>query len=166
MANRFSSYLSAFRNYNGRDMMRLVREEAIALCGPSDGIRLYNDLHMVPIPPRATFYVGAKDGDNDFSALYLVELTAAELLKKLGEAFGIDDNLFSRAFVIGPKGIFVRLTDSVVRLTKPESVFQFSLRSTSQHEATGGFDVVFEEVTTVQCVSNETMHQSPASCSN
>ena len=150
MANRFSSHLSIFCNYCGRDMLRLTREELIVLCGTSDGIRLYNSLHLVPILPKATFYVGAKDGDNEFSALFLEELTNAELMRRLGEAFNIDVGLFSKGFFVGPKGILVRMSDRVVKNFKADTVFQFSLRSPPQSEVAGGYEVVFEEIATVQ----------------
>ena len=45
VTNRFSAYLASFLNFDGRDMLRLSREETIALCGPGDGIRLFNSLH-------------------------------------------------------------------------------------------------------------------------
>jgi hypothetical protein len=48
--NRFGALLPNFRNYNGRDLLRLTRDDIIAMCGVSDGIRLYNDLHLVSVP--------------------------------------------------------------------------------------------------------------------
>ena len=80
---------------------------------------------------------------------------------------------YNRAFLIGPKGIYVHFTDSVVRHLKSETVFQFSLRSSAslsnqnssenqnsrsdsqQNLSSGssrinsGFDVVFEQVTSL-----------------
>jgi transcription factor CP2-like protein len=158
MANRYSAQLSIFRNFNGRDMSRLLREEIILLSGPSDGIRLYNDLHMVEVPPRKTFYVGPKDnGDNEYTALYLEELTVQDLVKSLADAFGIASAIFSSVFIVGPRGIHVRVTDDVVRRAKPETVFQFSLRSSksSGTDASCACDVILEEVLAVQCVSND-----------
>ena len=169
MANRFSSLLSCFCNFNGRDMLRLSRDELIALCGTSDGIRLYNSLHSSPILPRVTFYVGAKEGiDNEFSALYLEELTVSELIRRLGEAFNVEDGLFTKSFFIGPKGILVRMTDSVVKNFKPDTVFQFSLRSPPGQplEVAGGYEVVFEELTTTTILQNENNTSSSPSTSN
>lgn len=141
-------------------MLRLTRDESLALCGTADGIRLYNNLQSVPIPPRTIIYVGGKDGENEYSALYLDELTVSELLKKLTEAFGVDLGLFTRAFLIGPKGIYVHLTDSVVRHLKTETVMQFSLRASAQNaESRGGFDVIFEEI---QALDTRTSNSSPA----
>ena len=188
VTNRFSAVLPSFRNFDGRDMLRLSREETIALCGPGDGIRLFNSLHNTPVPPKTVVYVGGKDGDNEYSAIYLDNLTVIELLRKLTEAFEMPDlSLFNRAFLIGPKGIYVHFTDSVVRHLKSETVFQFSLRSTAAisnpHETsaaaanaagngnnnrqaaasatTAGFDVFFEQITSLP----ETNH-SPTPTSN
>ena len=177
MANRFPNHLAQFCNFNGRDMLRLSREELITMCGTSDGIRMFNNLHLVPVLPKATFYVGNKDGDNEFSALFLEELTVTELMKRLGEAFNIDLNLFSKAFFVGPRGILVRMTDRVVKNFKADTVFQFILRSptsatsnaqntpnTPNSEAVGGYEVVFEEMATIQLSDNS--NNSPASNSN
>ena len=117
---------------------------------------------MFTVPPKSTIYVGGKDSDNEYfySALYLETLTVNELLKKLTEAFGIDLGLFERVFLIGPKGILVHFTDTVVRNLKTESVFQFSVRATAQSEsARSGFDVLFEEVTSV--INADATHGSP-----
>ena len=174
MANRFPNHLAQFCNFNGRDMLRLSREELITMCGTSDGIRMFNNLHLVPVLPKATFYVGNKDGDNEFSALFPEELTVTELMKRLGEAFNIDLNLFSKAFFVGPRGILVRMTDRVVKNFKADTVFQFILRSptsatsnaqnTPNTEAVGGYEVVFEEMATIQLSDNS--NNSPASNSN
>ena len=128
-------------------------------------------------------YVGSKDAcDNEYSAIYLDNLTVSELLRKLTEAFEMPDlSLYNRAFLIGPKGIYVHFTDSVVRHLKSETVFQFSLRSapllsnlvtdsnnssgTNNHSArTPGFDVIFEQVTSLLDASNN--RSSPTHNSN
>ena len=156
-ANRFGSYVTNFRNFNGRDLLRLSREETIALCGPGDGIRLYNCMHAAYSPPKATWYVGSKEEENFYNALYLEEMSVNEVLKKLSDAFGLEHGLLTRAFFIGPKGIYVKFTDNVVRNTKHESVFQFTIRASTTAtsssatlsngaETSAPYDVVFEEV--------------------
>jgi len=72
------------------------------MCGLTDGLRLYNDLHKVRlsyeklspkimfinfslkvvVTPRMTFFVGLKDSE-EFEALYLDELTLVEFNLKL-----------------------------------------------------------------------------------
>ena len=157
-SNRFGSYLTKFRNFNGRDLLRLSQKETIALCGLGDGIRLYNLLHASYSPPKATWYVGKKE-EETFKALYLKEMTVNEVLKKLSDAFGLEHGLLTRAFFIGPKGIYVKFSDNVVRHTKNESLFQFTIRASTsssasstltngsaQVETSRQYDVVFEEV--------------------
>lgn len=38
-------HLSMFANYSGADLLRLSRHDLVELCGPADGIRLFNALH-------------------------------------------------------------------------------------------------------------------------
>lgn len=154
-ANRYSAHVDNFKNYSGRDLLRLLREEVILLCGHAEGIRLYNDLHMVPAPPHKTVYVGAKDGANEYSALYLEEPTVAEVVKRLAETVGIVPSVFGRVYFMGPHGILVRMTDATVLYTKPEAVFQFSLK-TPEDGNSEVCDVMLEEITPVHGVSNET----------
>ncbi len=42
--NRFGQFLSLFANYTCQDLLRLSRRDLLDLCGPADGIRLYNAL--------------------------------------------------------------------------------------------------------------------------
>ena len=128
--NRFGAHLGSLRNFNGRDMLRLTREEMVTLCGGSlgDGVRMYNELHLAPVAPVATFYLAPKN-TVEYSALFLQEPTAEEFLRRLAGAIGLPPSLFSRLFVLGPHGILIRVTDNVVTYMKPETVFQFSLRS-------------------------------------
>jgi hypothetical protein len=39
--------VSLFRNYNGRDLLRLTLKDTIDICGRMDGTRLYNEIHEV-----------------------------------------------------------------------------------------------------------------------
>ena len=42
--HHFSAYLSVFASYSGADLLRLSRRDLVELCGPGDGIRLFNAL--------------------------------------------------------------------------------------------------------------------------
>ena len=142
-ANRYGAHISCFRNYSGRDMLRLMRDEIVTLCGLADGIRLYNDLHMVAVAPRNTLYVAHKN-QKEYHALFLQEPTARELLTRLAVVFGLEPLLFTKAFMVGPHGILIRVTDDVVVYTKPETIFHFSLRP---DDTADSCDVVLENVT-------------------
>ena len=143
-------------------------------------------IYSTQVPPKTVIYIGSKDGDNEYSAIYLDNLTVTELLRKLTEAFEMPDlSLYNRAFLIGPKGIYVHFTDSVVRHLKSETVFQFSLRSSASLSSNNltensrnsdplqnnsgasrinsGFDVVFEQVTSLLDATNQ---HSPTPNSN
>lgn len=126
--NRYSQHIGVFRNFNGRDMLRLMREELISLIGMSEGIRLFNDLHMVQVAPRTTFYVAQKDS-SEFRALFLDDLTVLDFVDKLSSALGVEPGIFSKIFVLGPGNVSILVTDRVIAYTRPESVFQFSLRA-------------------------------------
>jgi len=125
--NRYSSLLANFRNYNGRDLLRLSREDVISMCGLSDGIRLYNDLHMAPVAPRTTFYVSLKE-TNKYDALFLEELTVAELVRRLAHCVGLNADLFGGVYKRASQGFLIRVTNEVIQYTAPESVFYFTLR--------------------------------------
>lgn len=60
--NRYGHLLQNFRNYDGRDLLRLSKDDLVSVCGLSEGIRLYNDLHLTPVAPRMTLYIGTKEG--------------------------------------------------------------------------------------------------------
>jgi transcription factor CP2-like protein len=141
--NRYSSLLGNFRNYNGRDLLRLSREDVISMCGLSDGIRLYNDLHMAPVAPRTTFYVALKDS-NKYDALFLEELTVAELLKRFAQCVGLSMDLFGGIFKRVSQGFLVRVTNEVVQYTDPESVFYFTLRH-CEDGSTDKCDIILED---------------------
>ena len=143
--NRYSSLLANFRNYNGRDLLRLSREDVISMCGLSDGIRLYNDLHMAPVAPRTTFYVALKD-TNKYDALFLEELTVVELVRRLAHCVGLNADLFGGVYKRASQGFLVRVTNEVVQYTAPESVFYFTLR---QDGNTDKFEIILEDAINV-----------------
>ncbi|XP_019479477.1 PREDICTED: alpha-globin transcription factor CP2 isoform X6 [Hipposideros armiger] len=42
--NRFSTFTRLFTNFSGADLLKLTRDDVIQICGPADGIRLFNAL--------------------------------------------------------------------------------------------------------------------------
>uniref|UniRef100_A0A7N6BIP8 Grh/CP2 DB domain-containing protein n=1 Tax=Anabas testudineus TaxID=64144 RepID=A0A7N6BIP8_ANATE len=113
----------------GADLMKLTREDVIQICGPADGIRLFNALKGRVVRPRLTIYVcqesqQARDqqpkhenGDaaaNTFfvyHAIYLEELTAAELTEKIAQLFNISPRQINQIFKQGPTSIHVLVSD-------------------------------------------------------
>uniref|UniRef100_A0A8C1IW79 Transcription factor CP2 n=1 Tax=Cyprinus carpio TaxID=7962 RepID=A0A8C1IW79_CYPCA len=113
------------------DLLKLTREDVIQICGPADGIRLFNALKGRVVRPRLTIYVCQEsqqtreqhqkhengDGSSNaffvYHAIYLEELTAVELTEKLAQLFSISPRQISQIFKQGPTGIHVLVSDEV-----------------------------------------------------
>lgn len=150
--HRYGQFLPLFKNFEARDLLRLMREDLVGLCGLGEGLRMYNDLHLMPVAPRLTLYVAQK-GTNEYTALFLEELSVTELILRLANSIGVEPSLFTRVFIVGPGGIQIRVTDSVIQFSKPETVYQFTLRTSSQGAAASGspseYEVVLENMSHV-----------------
>ncbi|XP_010171932.1 transcription factor CP2, partial [Antrostomus carolinensis] len=139
--NRFSTFSRLFRNFSGADLLKLTREDVIQICGPADGIRLFNTLKGRMVRPRLTIYVCQEsqqlrdlqqkheDGDTVSStffvyhAIYLEELTAVELTEKLAQLFSISSQQISQIYKQGPTGIHVLISDEMIQNFQDESCF-------------------------------------------
>ncbi|KAI5609026.1 alpha-globin transcription factor CP2 isoform X2, partial [Silurus asotus] len=130
-SNRFSPFCRLFTNFSGADLLKLTREDVIQICGPADGIRLFNSLKGRVVRPRLTIYVcqesqqardqqqkhengdGASNTFFVYHAIYLEDLTAIELTEKLAQLFNISPRQISQIFKQGPTGIHVLVSDEV-----------------------------------------------------
>ncbi|KFQ35896.1 Transcription factor CP2, partial [Merops nubicus] len=139
--NRFSTFSRLFRNFSGADLLKLTREDVIQICGPADGIRLFNALKGRMVRPRLTIYVcqesqqlrdlQQKHEDTDavtstffvYHAIYLEELTALELTEKLAQLFSISSQQISQIYKQGPTGIHVLISDEMIQNFQDESCF-------------------------------------------
>ncbi|XP_074023800.1 alpha-globin transcription factor CP2 isoform X4 [Numenius arquata] len=135
--NRFSTFSRLFRNFSGADLLKLTREDVIQICGPADGIRLFNALKGRMVRPRLTIYVCQEsqqlrdlqqkheDGDTVtiYHAIYLEELTAVELTEKLAQLFSISSQQISQIYKQGPTGIHVLISDEMIQNFQDESCF-------------------------------------------
>ncbi|KAM6394900.1 alpha-globin transcription factor CP2 isoform 1-T1 [Rhynochetos jubatus] len=139
--NRFSTFSRLFRNFSGTDLLKLTREDVIQICGPADGIRLFNALKGRMVRPRLTIYVCQEsqqlrdlqqkheDGDTVAStffvyhAIYLEELTAVELTEKLAQLFSISSQQISQIYKQGPTGIHVLISNEMIQNFQDESCF-------------------------------------------
>ncbi|MGH0173360.1 UNVERIFIED_CONTAM: hypothetical protein FKN15_064767 [Acipenser sinensis] len=147
LRNRFSSFCRLFNNFSGTDLLKLTREDVIQICGPADGIRLFNAVKGRVVRPRLTIYVcqesqqtreqqkhengdaaggtffgeplGEQSGARGslpgalYHAIYLEELTAAELTEKIAQLFSISPQQISQIYKQGPTGIHVLVCDEV-----------------------------------------------------
>uniref|UniRef100_A0A669D0B3 Upstream-binding protein 1 n=1 Tax=Oreochromis niloticus TaxID=8128 RepID=A0A669D0B3_ORENI len=152
LKNRFSSYTRLFSNFSGSDLLKLTRDDLVQICGPADGIRLFNALKSRSVRPRLTVYVckertdaaDINQGPNAvcdyyhdcetglvcfcavYHALYLEELTAAELIRKMACVCSIPLGTINQVYRQGPTGIHILLSDQMVYNFPDESCFLIS----------------------------------------
>uniref|UniRef100_UPI00398E3B7E upstream-binding protein 1-like isoform X2 n=1 Tax=Pristiophorus japonicus TaxID=55135 RepID=UPI00398E3B7E len=161
---RFSTYARLFSNFSGSDLLKLTRDDLVQICGSADGIRLFNALKARSVRPRLTIYVcqesqharsvsllaSSQDNENGegdsraiyvYHAIYLEELTAAELAKKIATIFGISPNQINQVYRQGPTGIHVLVSDQMVHNLQDESCFVIS---TVKAENTEGYHVILK----------------------
>uniref|UniRef100_A0A3P9J9D2 Upstream-binding protein 1 n=1 Tax=Oryzias latipes TaxID=8090 RepID=A0A3P9J9D2_ORYLA len=129
LKNRFDSYTRLFSHFSGSDLLKLTRDDLVQICGPADGIRLFNALKSRSVRPRLTVYVcrespqqspllerhcSSENGDDVYHALYLEELTAAELIRKMACVCSIPLGKINQVYRQGPTGIHILLSDQVL----------------------------------------------------
>ncbi|XP_077808428.1 alpha-globin transcription factor CP2 isoform X15 [Macaca mulatta] len=143
--NRFSTFTRLFTNFS--DLLKLTRDDVIQICGPADGIRLFNALKGRMVRPRLTIYVcqeslqlreqqqqqqqqqqKQEDGDSNgtffvYHAIYLEELTAVELTEKIAQLFSISPCQISQIYKQGPTGIHVLISDEMIQNFQEEACF-------------------------------------------
>ncbi|EMP38189.1 Upstream-binding protein 1 [Chelonia mydas] len=125
------------------DLLKLTREDLVQICGPADGIRLYNALKSRSVRPRLTIYVcqeplrsiqlerqqDAANGDNSngaiyvYHAIYLEEMAASEVTRKLALVFNIPLHQINQVYRQGPTGIHILVSDQMVQNFQDESCF-------------------------------------------
>ncbi|XP_054619975.1 upstream-binding protein 1 isoform X4 [Dunckerocampus dactyliophorus] len=148
LKNRFNSYARLFSHFSGSDLLKLTRDDLVQICGPPDGIRLFNALKSKSVRPRLTLYVcqespqdspllerhttnengeqGASPSLHVYHALYLEELTAAELIRKMASVCSLPLGKINQVYRQGPTGIHILLSDQMVYNLTDESCFVIS----------------------------------------
>lgn len=140
--NRFAAFSRLFTNFSGADLLKLTRDDVIQICGPADGIRLFNALKGRMVRPRLTIYVcqesqqlrehphqkheNGEQGNGAFyvyHAIYLEELTSLELTEKLAQLFNISPHQINQIYKQGPTGIHVLISDEMIQNFQDESCF-------------------------------------------
>uniref|UniRef100_A0A8C6NW50 Transcription factor CP2 n=1 Tax=Nothobranchius furzeri TaxID=105023 RepID=A0A8C6NW50_NOTFU len=130
-----------FHFSSGSDLLKLTREDVIQICGPADGIRLFNALKGRVVRPRLTIYVcqESQQAREDhpkhengeaaastffvYHAIYLEELTAIEFTEKLAQLFNISPRQIHQIFKQGPTGIHVLVSDEMIQNFQDEVCF-------------------------------------------
>ncbi|XP_051926889.1 upstream-binding protein 1 isoform X4 [Hippocampus zosterae] len=156
LKNRFNSYTRVFTHFSGSDLLKLTRDDLVQICGPADGIRLFNALKSKSVRPRLTVYVcqespqhspllerhapsengeqGLSPSLNVYHALYLEELTAAELIRKMASVCGLPLGTINQVYRQGPTGIHILLSDQMVYNLTDESCFVINTVKDEQGE--------------------------------
>ncbi|KAL2081011.1 hypothetical protein ACEWY4_022864 [Coilia grayii] len=119
--NRFSPFCRLFSSFSGADLLKLSRDDFIQICGPADGIRLFNAIKGRCVQPRLTIYVSQQQAHNQliakprevYHALFLDELTVVELKEKMAGLFSVPFRQLQHVYKQGPTGIHVLVTDEV-----------------------------------------------------
>ncbi|XP_065108104.1 transcription factor CP2-like protein 1 [Paramisgurnus dabryanus] len=149
--NRFSSFCRIFSGFSGSDLLKMSRDDFIQICGPADGIRLFNAIEGRCVQPRLTVYVSqlqnryqshAKGGaDGVFHALYLEDLTVFELTEKIANLYNVPSQQIHHVYRQGPTGIYVLVSDAMVQNFTEETSF---IISSLKDESNDGYHVVLK----------------------
>ncbi|XP_063808360.1 alpha-globin transcription factor CP2 isoform X2 [Pseudophryne corroboree] len=131
--NRFAAFSRLFTNFSGADLLKLTRDDVIQICGPADGIRLFNALKGRVVRPRLTIYVCQESQqlrehqqqkhENVYHAIYLEDLTSLELTEKIAQLFNISPHQINQIYKQGPTGIHVLISDEMIQNFQDESCF-------------------------------------------
>uniref|UniRef100_A0A671KTQ6 Transcription factor CP2-like protein 1 n=1 Tax=Sinocyclocheilus anshuiensis TaxID=1608454 RepID=A0A671KTQ6_9TELE len=139
--NRFSSFCRLFSGFSGSDLLKMSREDFIQICGPADGIRLFNAIKGRCIQPRLTVYVSQLQNRNQlhtkavgedgrrrhmYHALYLEDLTVLELTEKIANLYNAPSQQIRRVYRQGPTGIHILVSDEMVQNFTEECSFIIS----------------------------------------
>ncbi|XP_056597313.1 upstream-binding protein 1 isoform X2 [Triplophysa dalaica] len=164
LKNRFNSYSRMFTHFSGSDLLKLTREDLVQICGAADGIRLFNALKSRAVHPRLTVYVSMEASPNDsplsekhghskngdhgsptsihvYHALYLEEMTACELTRKISSVLALPLSHINQVYKQGPTGIHILLSDQMVYNLLDETSF---IVSTIQDDTCDGFHLILK----------------------
>ncbi|XP_029693499.1 transcription factor CP2-like protein 1 isoform X2 [Takifugu rubripes] len=149
--HRFSPFSRLFSSFSGGDLLRMSREDLIQICGPADGIRLFNSMKGRYIQPRLTIYVCQQQdripspikpvGGDVYQALYLDELTLSDLSEKIAVLYSISPQQITHIYQQHPNGIHILVSDEVVQSFREETSF---ILSSIRDESTDSYHVVLK----------------------
>ncbi|XP_026000612.1 transcription factor CP2-like protein 1 isoform X1 [Astatotilapia calliptera] len=149
--HRFSPFSRLFTSFSGADLLRMTREDLIQICGPADGIRLFNTMKGRCVQPRLTIYVCQQQARNQppikpgcgeiYHALYLEELTLLDLSEKIATLYNITSQQITQIYRQKTTGIHILVSDEMVQNLREETSF---IISTIRDENTDGYHVVLK----------------------
>ncbi|KAM5265425.1 transcription factor CP2-like protein 1 isoform 2-T2 [Hipposideros larvatus] len=156
--NRFSQFCRLFSSFSGADLLKMSRDDLVQICGPADGIRLFNAIKGRNVRPKMTIYVcqeleqnrvplqQKRDGSGDnglcvYHAIFLEELTTLELIEKIASLYSISPQHIHRVYRQGPTGIHVVVSNEMVQNFQDESCFTLS---TLKAESSDGYHIILK----------------------
>nr|KAF6337572.1 transcription factor CP2 like 1 [Myotis myotis] len=137
--HRFSQFCRLFASFSvpracpGADLLKMSRDDLVQICGPADGIRLFNAIKGRNVRPKMTIYVcqeveqsraplqQKRDGGGDsglcvYHAIFLEELTTLELIEKIANLYSISPQHIHRVYRQGPTGIHVVVSNEIKKM--------------------------------------------------
>uniref|UniRef100_A0A8C6T8S6 Transcription factor CP2-like 1 n=1 Tax=Neogobius melanostomus TaxID=47308 RepID=A0A8C6T8S6_9GOBI len=121
LQHRFAPFSKLFSSFSGADLLRMSRDDLIQICGPADGIRLFNTMKGRSVQPRLTIYVCQQQSRNQaslkvvggdfYNALYLEDRTLLDLTDKLALLYNIAPQRIVHVYKQKSAGIHVLATD-------------------------------------------------------
>nr|XP_020818770.1 transcription factor CP2-like protein 1 isoform X2 [Phascolarctos cinereus] len=155
--NRFSPFCRLFSSFSGADLLKMSKEDFVQICGPADGIRLFNAIKGRNVRPKMTIYVcqdleqnrshlqqKREGGDSNlcvYHAIFLEELTTLELIEKIANLYSISPQHINRVYRQGPTGIHVVVSNEMVQNFQDESCFVIS---TLKAESNDGYHIILK----------------------
>ncbi|KAM9011099.1 transcription factor CP2-like protein 1 [Ara ararauna] len=155
--NRFSPFCRLFSSFSGADLLKMSKEDFVQICGPADGIRLFNAIKGRNVRPKMTIYVcqepeqnrshlhqKRENGDSSlcvYHAIFLEELTTLELIEKIANLYSISPQQINRIYRQGPTGIHVLVSNEMVQNFQDESCFVIS---TLKAESNDGYHIILK----------------------
>ncbi|CAH1395863.1 unnamed protein product [Nezara viridula] len=149
-ANRYTGHHNSLASYSGADLLRLSREDLIQLCGLSDGIRLFNALHVRAVAPKLTIYICVDPRDRVYNVVYLSSLKTGELLRKVCYAVGLPVSQVTQIYLLGPGDIKILPTEELVSHLPDNTAYSVTLISDGQEK----YQVLLKQSETVNTISN------------
>ncbi|XP_043930978.1 transcription factor CP2-like protein 1 [Protopterus annectens] len=154
--NRFSHFCRLFSNFSGADLLKMSREDFVQVCGPADGIRLFNAVKGRNVRPRLTIFVCQEPDHNKthhqkrdstdssvcvYHAIFLEEMTTLELTEKIANLYNISPQQINQIVRQGPTGIHVLVSDEMVQHFTDESCFVIN---TLKAETNDGYHIILK----------------------
>uniref|UniRef100_A0AAR2KMQ4 Transcription factor CP2-like 1 n=1 Tax=Pygocentrus nattereri TaxID=42514 RepID=A0AAR2KMQ4_PYGNA len=128
--NRFAPFCRLFSRFSGADLLRMSRDDFIQICGPADGIRLFNNIKGRCIQPRLTMYVTLQKNKsqphNKLGGDEGKEKSQMTSLFMFSNLYSVPARQICHVYKQGPTGIHILVSDEMVQNFTEETSFIIS----------------------------------------